>query len=147
MSFIDDVFEVLSADEVLIELLPGGMYSGAEVREVSRQNTPAAFDENKKIMPCLFVAVNTDIMRGPYVRSMQTSISVYFYQLVGYEVIKQAMDRTFDLLHDQKVGANTWNVQLSNAVENQNDAALDCSLSTQRYMAARMQQVYAAEGS
>jgi hypothetical protein len=147
MSFIDDVHTLLSSDEELIALLPGGIYSGKQYREIKRQDPEAAFDSNKKIKPCLLVVENTDIMRGPYRRSMQTTISVYFYQLVGYEVIERAMDRTFDLLHDQKVGANTWSVQFSNAVKNQNDIALDCSLSTQRYVAARMQQVYVPEGS
>ena len=147
MSFIEDVHTALLADDVLVDLLPGGIYSGAEIREISRQNTPEAFDAEKKIRPCLLVVVNTDIARGPYRRSMQTTLSVYFYQAVGFDVIKQAMDRTFDLLHDQKIGANTWSVQFSNAVENQNDNALDCSLSTQRYVAARMQQPYQPAGS
>jgi len=147
MSFVDDVYLVLSADDVLSGLLTGGIYSGAEVREISRQNTPEAFDASLKILPCMLVVVNTDLKSGPYPRSIMTTLSVYFYQLTGYDVIDPAMARTFDLLHDQKVGSNTWNVEFSNSVENQNDIALDCSLSTQRYMAYRMKQAYQAEGS
>ena len=150
MSFIDDVFTVLSEDEILFGLLTGGMYSGSGengVREVSRQNTPTAFDANSKILPCMLVVSNTDLRSGPYARSIITTFSIYFYQLKGFDVIEQAMARCYDLLNEQRIGTQIWEIVFSNSVENQNDIALDCSLSTQRYVATRMRAEYAAEGS
>jgi hypothetical protein len=147
MRYIEDVHEVLSTDEVLIALLPGGIYSGAEIREVSRTNTPEAFDEGKKIKPCMLVVVNTDLRSGPYTRSIITTFGIYFYQLTGYDVIEQAMARCYDLLNEQRIGEKIWEIIFSNSVENQNDVALDCSLSTQRYMATRMRAEYEPQGS
>ena len=150
MSFIEDVHTFLSEDEVLPELLTGGIYSGAGdngVREISRQNTPAAFDVNKKIMPCALITSNTEIKSGPFSRSILTSFSIYFYQLTGFDVIEQAMARAYDLLHEQRIGENIWEITFSIAVENQNDIALDCSLSSQRYIATRMRQGYEPGGS
>ena len=150
MSFIDDVFMVLSEDEILFGLLTGGMYSGSGedgVREISRQNTPLAFDANKKILPCFLVVSNTDLRSGPYARSIITTFSIYFYQLKGFDVIEQAMARCYDLLNEQRIGTQIWEIVFSNSVENQNDIALDCSLSTQRYVATRMRAEYEAAGS
>lgn len=150
MSFINDVFTVLSTDEELIALLPGGMYSGSGedgVREISRTNTPAAFYANLKIEPCMLVVSNTDLKSGPFSRSIITTFSIYFYQLIGFDVIEQAMARCFDLLNEQRIGDKIWEITFSNSVENQNDIALDCSLSTQRYIATRMRAEYEPAGS
>jgi hypothetical protein len=147
MNFIDDIHAVLVMDDELISILPGGVYSGSAVREISRQNTPAAFDVNMKIMPCALVVANTDLKSGPYSRSIITTLSVYFYQLTGYDVIEQAMARVFDLLHEQRIGNQIWTIEFSNSVENQNDIALDCSLATQRYAATRMRARYEPSGS
>lgn len=150
MSFIDDVFTVLSVDDVLTAILTGGMYSGSGmdgVREISRQNTPAAFDASLKIKPCLLIVSNTDLRSGPFSRSIITTFSIYFYQLTGFDVIEQAMARCYDLLNEARIGEKIWEITFSNSIENQNDIALDCSLSTQRYMATRMRAEYEAAGS
>jgi hypothetical protein len=147
MSFIDDIHTALSADPVLINLLTGGFYKGTGndgVREISRQNTPDAFDEAKKIKPCILIVSNTDVKSGPYARSIFTTFSIYFYQWRGYDVIEPAMAKTFDLLHEQRIGENVWEINFSSSVDNQNDPALDCSLSTQRYVATRQHQSYQA---
>lgn len=147
MTFIDEVKEVLEDDGDLMTLLTGGFYSGSQVREISRQNTPAAFDANQEILPCLLVVEETEFKHGPYRRSMQTTFSVFFYQRAGYDVIEQAMDRSFDLLHEAKIGDGTWQVLFVNSVKNQTDQALDCALETQRFTAARMRPEFVAEGS
>lgn len=145
MSFIDDVHTLLSADSVLSTLMTGGIYKGsgsAGVREITRQNTPSAFDSDKKIKPCMLIVSNTDVRTGPYPRSIFNTFSIYFYQWRGYDKIEPAMAKTFDLLNEQRIGAKVWEIIFSNAVENQNDPALDCSLSTQCYIATRERRAY-----
>lgn len=146
MSFIDEVKTGLEEDEMLSALMTGGIYSGTQIREISRQNTPTAFIE-KEIQPCMLVAVNTDVKVAPHHRGLITTFSTYFYQRVGYDVITYAMERTFDLLHEAKIGEGTWQILFSTSIENQLDIALDCSLSSQRWMAYRLKPEYQAEGS
>lgn len=150
MSFIADVHEVLSEDTELLALLTGGIYSGSGdqgVREISRQNTPQAFDAQSKILPCLLVVSNTDLRRGPFSRSIMTTFSTYFYQRTGYDVIESAMARAYDLLHEQRIGERIWEITFDIATGNQHDPALDCSLSTQRWIATRMAREYEPQGS
>ena len=78
---------------------------------------------------------------------MLTNFGVYVYQRAGYDVIKQAMDRTFDLLHEAKIGEGTWQVLFANSVLNQDDPALGCSMETMFFTAARMRPVMEIEGS
>jgi hypothetical protein len=78
---------------------------------------------------------------------MQTTFSVFFYQRTGYDIIEQAMDRSFDLLHEAKIGDGTGQVLFVNSVKNQTDQALDCALDTLRFTAARMRPAFMGEGS
>ena len=147
MSFVDEIVGVLAEDDQLMALLSGGIYSGSAVREVSRQNTPDAFGANKEILPCLLVVVATDVKIAPHRRGLITTFSTMFYQRSGYDTIEEAMARTFELLHEAKIGEGTFQILFSASVENQTDIALDCSLSSQRWMAYRIKPAYVPEGS
>jgi hypothetical protein len=142
MNFIDDVVAVLQEDEVLAELMTGGIYSGSLVREISRQNAPAAFDANQEILPCMLAVMYTDVAVAPHPRGLMTTFGCYFYQRAAYDTIEKAMARTYDLLHQAKIGEGTWQVLFNMSTENANDIALDCSLSSQRWFAYRLKQPY-----
>lgn len=63
MSIRDEIAAVLSADETLGDLLPGGVYAGGEI---SRQKTPDAFDANLELQACALVSGGTEAPVGPY---------------------------------------------------------------------------------
>jgi hypothetical protein len=137
MSLADDIRTVLIADDDLMDVLTGGVYTGVE--EVSRQNTSGAFDATtKEIKPCALVKLGTEFKLGDTRRGVRTPITIYFYERQGYASIDQATGMVFELLNEAKVGENTWNIQFQNAVYQQRDQALDCALETLRFVAARL---------
>ncbi len=137
MTLQSDVEAVLEADATLMALLTGGVFSGIE--EISYQNAAGAFDANKELKPCALVKCGVETRRGPYdeAASVQTPITIYFYQRDDYTAINPAMDRTLALLHMAKVGTGTWEVEFESQVNDTRDIALDCPLGTMRFVAVR----------
>jgi len=138
MSLANDVKTVLSADATLMASLTGGVF--ADVVEVSRQKTAGAFDANEELKPCALVKEGVESRRGPYREnvSVQTPIIIYFYERDGYAAIESAMSRTLTLLQLAKIGTGTWEVAYESTVNHQRDQALDCSLTTMRFVAVRL---------
>jgi len=106
MSIASDVKTVLEADTALMAILTGGLWTG--FTEINRQDVPGAFDANKEIMPCALIKIGTEMPRGPYKKSTRTAILIYFYQRAGNNFIESAMDRTYALLHEAKIGSGTF---------------------------------------
>jgi hypothetical protein len=134
MSLRDDIKTYLEADATLTGILTGGVHAGVEI---SRQNTPSAFDSNGEILPCALVKEEADAKTGPFHESSVTYILVFFYQRYDYDSIDQALDRVFTLLHRQKVGTKVWEILWANDIKDQEDQALGCSLSLSRYQVYR----------
>lgn len=135
MSLATEIKDALESNTALMDILSGGVYSGVE--EISRQLTPNAFDANGEIQPCALVKLGVEIPTGPYVRGAQCPVIIYFYERQGYENIDEAMALVFDQLNETQTGDHVWNLQFSNSVYNQRDVALDCALSTLRFVAVR----------
>lgn len=135
MSLSDDIKTTLEADDELMDLLTGGIFN--DVEEINRQDTPAAFDSQRELKPCALIKVGTESKRGPYERSVQTPITIYFYQRAGYTVIEPAMEMTYDLLNDQRIGTRVWQLIYEISVNQQRDLALDCPLGSHRFVAVR----------
>lgn len=135
MSLSDDIKSAMEADDDLMNLLTGGVF--ADVEEISRQLTPAAFNADGEIQPCALIKEGTEIKLGPTRRGVQTPFTVYFYQRSGYDVIEEAMARAFDGLNEQKIGVGTWNIEHDVTVRQQRDTALDCALGSLRFVAKR----------
>jgi hypothetical protein len=135
MSLSDDVKTALEDDDELMAILTGGIHNGVE--EISKQNTPSAFDANGEIMPCALIKVPIEIPTGPFARSVRTSFVIYLYQFSGYDAIEPAMGLIFDDLNEQRIGTNVWNIEFNNAVYQQRDQALDCPLGSLRFIAIR----------
>lgn len=129
MTTRDDVKAVLEADATLIGLLTGGFYAGGTI---NRQDTPGAFDANSEILPCLLVNAGTTTPAGPFKDSARDFVDVYFYQRSGYDVIDQAIERVYALLHRQKIGSG-WEMLHFADNPDQVDQALACSLAVSRY--------------
>ena len=141
MTVADDIKTILTADATLMALLTGGVHTG--MQEISRQDTPSAFDANMEILPCALIKIGTEIPRGPYMRSTQTVIHIYFYQRTGNATIESAMDRTYDLLHDTRIGARTFAILHDNTLHSydiaeRQDNALQSSMAMQRYLQVRL---------
>ena len=137
MSLSDDVKTLLEDDEDLMDLLTGGVHN--DVEEISRQNTPTAFDANQELMPCVLIKFGTETrLRSGIPNSVQTPLTIYFYQRDNYDVIEPAIDSVFVLLNEQKVGTNVWNFEFDIAVSQQRDVALDCPLGMLRFVAKRL---------
>lgn len=135
MSVSDDIKAVLDDNDDLTELLTGGIFN--DIEEISRQNTPDAFDANKELKPCALIKVGTESKRGPYSRSVQTPITIYFYQRDNYGVIESAMEKAYDDLNDAKIGTGVWQLMYDLSVNQQRDIALDCPLGYLRFVAVR----------
>jgi hypothetical protein len=135
MSLSDDIKTALEADDDLVELLTGGIFN--DVEEISRQNTPGAFDSSKEIKPCALIKLGTESKRGPYERSVQSPVTIYFYQRDNYDVIEPAMEKAYDILNDQRIGSGVWQVIYDISVPQQRDVALDCPLGMHRFVAVR----------
>jgi hypothetical protein len=141
MTLRDDVKAVLEDHDDLMEMITGGVY--INISELSRQSAPEAFDDNKEIKPAILIKEGNEIPDGPYSRSVRTPLVFYFYQRVGYDVIDAAMNIVHDLLHEQKIGANTWQILyegriLDNRLGDIRDIALDCSMGVERFRVTRM---------
>lgn len=137
MSLSDDVKTALTADAALMALLTGGIHN--DVEEISRQNTPTAFDVNYELKPCALIKYGTEIpLTSGYDSAVQTPLTIYFYERSGYANIETAMGLAFALLNRQKVGTNVWNIEFDVAVYQQRDTALDCALGSLRFIAKRL---------
>jgi hypothetical protein len=137
MSLSDDIKTALQADAPLVALLTGGIHN--DVEEISRVNTPGAFDVNSELKPCALIKYNTEIpLRSGYLRAVNDPVTIYFYQRDNYDVIEPAMNLAFDDLNEKKIGAGVWNIEFDIAVKQQRDVALDCPLGSLRFVAKRL---------
>lgn len=137
MSLSDAIKTALENDAALMALLTGGVH--IEVEEISRQNTPTAFDANKELLPCALVKEGTELpLRSGYLRAVNAPFTIYFYQRQGFGTIEAAMDLAYDDLNEQKVGTNVWNIEFDIRVNQQRDTALDCALGSLRFVAKRL---------
>lgn len=135
MSLASEIKTALTADTVLMALLTGGIFN--DVEEISRQNTPDAFDSNKEIKPCALIKLPNEVPTGPYKTSVRTAFVIYFYQRSGYDVIGSAMVLAYADLNEKQIGTNVWNIEFVSAVHQQRDQALDCPLGSLRFSAVR----------
>jgi len=141
MSLREDVKSVLEENDDLMEMITGGIY--IDISELSRTTAPDAFDANSEIKPAILMKEGNEVPSGPYSRSVRTPLVFYFYQRIGNDVIDAAMNIVYDLLHEQKIGANTWQILyegrlLDNRFGDIRDIALDCSMGVERFAATRM---------
>lgn len=132
---INATTERLQSDSELMSILLGGIYGG--VIEISRQNTPDAFDANKELQPCLLVKTGTVTPTGPYTHSHSQTIEMYLYQENGYDVITAAARRIYALLHDQRIepitGYGSWPMRQIYKNLGLEDQALKCALGLLRF--------------
>lgn len=125
---------ILAADAQMQSACPGGIH----MDEISRQKTPTAFDANGELLPCAVVRVSAETAAGPYRRSGQAFINVYFYQRTGYTAIDAGIARAFEILNDTRPGENIWEMRWVDDVPDQEDPVLQCSMAVSRYQITRL---------
>jgi hypothetical protein len=131
----DAIYDLLTSDSELMAILTGGLHTKTEI---SRQNTPAAFDANDEIQPCGLLKFETQTPWGPHEHGSRLYFSVMLYQRSGYDDVEAARERLYQLLHRQKVtpsNGGCWEIQHAGDVPDVEDGALGCSLAVSRFVA------------
>lgn len=135
MTLRESLLQTLQSDAALSILLTGGAHTGTEI---SRQNTPAAFDANLELKPCALLKMSTDGPVAPHTLGARTFFSVMFFQRDGYAEIESAKDRVFGLLHYQKIGEGVWEIHHTDDVLDTRDDALAAALIISRFEVIRL---------
>lgn len=135
MTLQADIAAILEADDDLMDILTGGVWSDAS--EINRQATPGAFSDGE-ILPCCLVKVTNENSVQNVIRAVQSSLTLYFYQRAGYDQIGQALARAHTLLEmTHHAASQVWQVRFETEIAQTRDDALDCSLAVQRYNVIR----------
>lgn len=135
---ITAIYNLLVADATLASLLTGGVHNGLTVHEISRQNTPAAFDANKELKPCVLVKPETQTPWGPNRDSARLYVQLFFYQRFGYGSIEEAANRAYQLLHRARLtpagGDGMAEILHADDLRGMEDQALGAAMITSRYV-------------
>lgn len=111
MSVRDTVTARLTGDAALSALLSGGIYRASDVRELSRQSTPAAFDTDHVLHPCALLRFSTVAAAAPHVHGARLYLDVALFDEATHADILAAQARIYALLHDWAVGAGGYVVR------------------------------------
>jgi hypothetical protein len=127
------IVTLMEADATLMGYLTGGVHA---VREISRTDTPGAFDAvTKELKPSALVKLSTEPRDGPRDIAGMQYIHIYLYERNSYTAIDQAKDRMRTILHRIRPGNGTWQVRHVEDILDQEDAALGSNLHMSRYLA------------
>jgi len=111
LSALSSITTRLEADATLLATATGGIYDLTETSRlgINRTNTPAAFDSNGVIKPCVLLRLRSST--PDYVlqddtsqyQSVREMIEVYFYEDSGYTAIETMRTRCYALLQATQV--------------------------------------------
>lgn len=130
------IHDVLVNDTTFAAPLTGGVYAVGvdDVEEISRQNTPGAFDGNGELLPCALLKLETAVPLGPYKRSARQFLVIYIYQKHGRDLVDAALDRAMDLLDDQDIPeAGAWSIRWADIVSDLPEDALGATMGYVRF--------------
>lgn len=113
MSAYATIIAALQDDTQLAGILTGGVYDGNAVGDISRQATPAAYDEYSELKPCAIVKPETQAPAGPHPDSSRLFVTIWFYQQSGSAAIDVARIRAYHLLHRATLAGSDglWDVR------------------------------------
>ena len=137
MSAYAAILAALQSDAQLSAILTGGLYDGAEVADISRQATPAAYDDNCELKPCAILKPETQAPAGPHPDSSRLFVTVWFYQQSGSAAIDAGRVRAYQLLHRTTLAGSDglWDVQHVNDLLGIEMQALGVPAIMSRYVA------------
>lgn len=137
----------LAADDTYLALLTGGLYpdpalTPPDQAELTRDGTPAAFDDYGDVRPAGMVVEDGSAAFGPYRDSAQTIVRVLHWQQAGRATIEAADQRVYGLLRaarfaiDGHICTFRW---AGNAQSTLSDPSLrDAALSWSRWQVTRL---------
>ncbi len=126
----DDLMTWLWADAGLMAILTGGIFPKVAI---SKDQTPAAFDDDGTLKPCASVKFPDDQNLGPPYINYATQLTFYLYQQEAYDSIDFAAVSLKAKLHEQKIPSTggprgIYTVLHDNTIYHTRDTALDCAL-------------------
>lgn len=113
MAYVDEIKLVLSSHAPLALLLTGGIYTFAETGKegVGPTGTPDAFSQGYLTPMCVIVERSEMPWGGIHdhfenTESTRKVVEIYYYNDadVGYNVIREARDMVYGLLHNALIG-------------------------------------------
>ncbi len=137
MTAFATIFTALEGDAVLATILTGGLYDGTEVNDISRQATPAAYDDYSEMKPCAIVKPETQAPAGPHPDSSRLFVTLWFYQQSGSAAIDAGRERAYQLLHRATLAGSDglWDVRHANDLLGIEMQALGVPAIMSRYVA------------
>jgi hypothetical protein len=147
MTYIEAIYDALHP--TMESLLIGGLHyldqHGNVAREISRQDTPDAFDANREIQPCALLKATTETPVSPRVAPRLTtrlSFAIWFYQRRGTDDIEAARKVAYSLLYLAQIcndDTGCFAIEPDNTTFAKDDI-LDANVIIQRWQALIIQQ-------
>lgn len=103
MAALDAVMNALTGDASLLATLPGGVFDGRTVQEISRQATPTAYDQWQEMKPCALIRAETQTPWGPLRSGTRLHVVVWLYAQGNYTALETARERIYTLLHRKQL--------------------------------------------
>lgn len=137
MTAFATIFAALEGDAALSAILTGGLYDGTEVNDISRQATPAAYDDYSELKPCAIVKPETQAPAGPHPDGSRLYVTIWFYQQSGSAAIDAGRVRAYQLLHRATLAGSDglWDVRHANDLLGIEMQALGVPAIMSRYVA------------
>ena len=131
------ILATLQDDASLASVLTGGLYDGTEVNDISRQATPAAYDDYSELKPCAILKPETQAPAGPHPHGSRLFVTLWFYQQSGSAEIDAGRVRAYHLLHRTTLAGNDglWDVRHANDLLGIEMQALGVPAIMSRYVA------------
>lgn len=122
---------VLEADATFMALATGGVHTAVEI---SRADTPDAFDANQEILPSCLIKFETTTPIAPYTHGARAFVVFIFYQRSGFDSIGLMRQRVYALLHDACIsGLGAWSILLADDSADLEDPVTEWSMLFSRY--------------
>jgi hypothetical protein len=125
----------MESDPVIATLLTGGVYTVAEI--TPGMDAPTPFDEVGRIKPSALVRHEVSTAVGPRTRFDRQFVVVFFYDHAGYDAITEAMYRTREILHEQRIGGGAYEIRHVDTIDDQYDDAILAFMNRARFEATR----------
>ena len=137
MTAFATVLAALQDDAQLAGILTGGVYDGMEVSDISRQVTPAAYDDYSELKPCAILKPETQAPAGPHPDGSRLFVTIWFYQQNGSAAIDAGRVRAYHLLHRATLAGSDglWDVRHANDLLGIEMQALGVPAIMSRYVA------------
>lgn len=148
MSVLSAAKAILEADATLLATATGGIWDFDETGRlgINRTTTPAAFDANEIIQPCVLLKLRSSepdqalVDEGARYQSVNEILEVWFYEDTGYSNIETMRDRVWALLHAVQL-SGTFMCLWAGDVRQARDTDLDASVERSVFQAVTKKSV------